>query len=195
MALYRVPGAGMRAAYFPEPAVVVGNDLLGRFLDAEQAFHVGRLVEGLRDGRGVLVDCGPTAVAACIDRLAERVCPGRFGPPDLWMPLPAAVLERIEVHARELPASMVAKVSEGLAENALKRPQLVELSAAIRVTCDRAGLLTCGDLSVALDAVAGHGDHESSPRSAVPCQRAVDLMRFALSNRYLSLRRKLGVAV
>src|SRR5262249_20651556 len=99
-----------------------------------------------------------------------------------------AALERAIVGpTRERLASLVAKLLSSGGSLDLKR-----WVAAVDLTADRAGFLLAHDLQIAGEIIKASGDESS----AVPVkERLKELVLFATSEEYFSLRMKLGLAI
>jgi tetratricopeptide (TPR) repeat protein len=81
-------------------------------------------------------------------------------------------------------------VGELLAQGA--RVDLGRWVRAVDITSDRAGLVVCDDLQTALDIVGDAGDGANSVLAA---DRKKQLLRWAVSRPYVTLRERLGVSV
>jgi tetratricopeptide (TPR) repeat protein len=190
--------------YLPRPAIEASTRLLEQGVDARQAFRLGRLLEGLRDGRLLLAIHGPDTIAACVARMAQEVAPAAargIGLPAAPLDRALAELEpRLVDRARRLPRRiqlMLDTLPGGYAGHA----DFPAFAAAVEATCDRAGLLACGDVGVALDeilhdaGVTAEGDPAARREQLAALPEARRLLAFALDPAYLELRRALGLAV
>jgi len=99
----------------------------------------------------------------------------------------AALQHSIVGPTRERLASLVAKLLSGGGSLDLKK-----WVASIDLTADRIGFLMAHDLQVAGELIKSSGDDAS----AVPVkERLRELILFATSERYFTLRAKLGLAI
>jgi hypothetical protein len=67
----------------------------------------------------------------------------------------------------------------------------IKPSQAVELTAHRVGLLLCNDVAVAARLVEG----EPAQASGLQTDKVGELLRFAVSESYLALRRQLGIAV
>jgi hypothetical protein len=110
--------------------------------------------------------------------------------PDLEGPV-ADNLNALGVHlsgpARERLASLVSKLLQSSGAMNLKK-----WVAAVDLTADRAGLLVAHDLEIATDMIKA-SDESVSP---VPHKdRLRELVLFSISEQYMTLRQRLGIAI
>lgn len=74
--------------------------------------------------------------------------------------------------------------------------ELAKWRCAVDATCDRAGLILCGDLEVASQIIADPGSSAGGQRAAVRAQdRLKELLLYAVSEDYFAVRKQLGIAI
>lgn len=171
-----------------QPAVVVGQPLLSGVSERELAFRCAVFLAKLRpehllrlllptlgELRAVLhaalgLASGTKSGDAVVDAYRDQLR-------DL---LPAAALERLQLlHQREAAHGPVALPDEGA------------WVQAVDGTAQRAGLVACGDLDLALQVLAREpAEGPGAPLPTVERQR--DLLRYAASPRYRAARKFLG---
>jgi tetratricopeptide (TPR) repeat protein len=159
--------------------------------DAPARFRVGRALSLLRD-RAVVFD---RISAAELESLltASAVVAGAS------VPVVAGTAKSVEERARSLGRAMSRKDRKSL-ELAASRFGFESVDAAvfresILATADRLGLMLAGDIATAVRIAGSFGDDPETKISGVEIasnKRASDLIRFALSEDYLSLRRTGG---
>jgi len=170
-----------------EPSLVVGRGaLLG---GAAVRFRVGRAL-WLLHARGAVLDRlseseldGLFAAAAAAVRATERAGAGAS--------------DEIVQRARQLVRTMSRKDFKALEGQASRIgwDQLggASFRAGVLRTADRMGLLFAGDLPVALQIVCGKSASQPVGREVIAAEpRALELVRFALGEDFLSLRAEAG---
>ena len=142
-------------------------DLAG---DAALRFQLGRIVELSRPRRMFAGGQSPTAFALLVAALRHA-----FGPPAETAP-PRDVVHEAERLRGKLPLVVRGKFTERLAGTSSLDARAY--LAACQRAADRAGLLVCGDVSIAIALAGG-------------TTNAAHLVRLAATQRYLAARRKL----
>jgi len=155
------------------------------------AFIVGRHLSYYRPGLYIrhLVPTG-TGLKAWVFAAIKMNSPQFPITPDLEGPV-ADNLNALGVHlsgpARERLASLVSKLLQSSGAMNLKK-----WVAAVDLTADRAGLLVAHDLEIATDMIKA-SDESVSP---VPHKdRLRELVLFSISEQYMTLRQRLGIAI
>ena len=181
--LYTTPHAAADLAllYASPPVVVVGPRLASvrasshgdghLATDVALRFRLGRIVELSRPYR-VFAAMAEEA----FDLLIAALLHG-FGPP-AWTATPGEVVAEAEWLRARLPVTVRQRMTERLAPIAPEELDPRTYVAACRRAADRAGLLACGDVMVAIEIAGG-------PRAAP------HLVRLAATRRYLAVRKKL----
>lgn len=190
-----------RGLYLPRPAIAVPQAALAGALDARQAFVVGQLLDGLRDGRLLLEVPGVERVQRCAGVMGATLSPGLLPDPGPDA-VPTELRARLAERARRLPRRLKLQL-DGLAARGGGPVDFTRLARGIAATRDRAGLLACGDLRVALDRIvfpdaaaadaARRAGGVAAALDASPAGRA--LLSWALGADHARLRRVLGLGL
>lgn len=195
--LYRVPeaAADLRIATADPPALVVSEEALDVWSLAQRRYHLARAVASLRDGLHLVPTLGAARTAAFVVASA-RLEDGGVEAPDV---------DEGEVHkvAQALAQAMPRRLRRPVAELArLVCTASVPLTEQIRrvtLSLERAGLFFSGDVAVVLRELAGPPPELEDEDSTLAWLRqergALELIRWALSDRYAELRRAVGMAV
>jgi tetratricopeptide (TPR) repeat protein/predicted Ser/Thr protein kinase len=185
------PG-GLSFLHAPEPAIVVGRSALeAQIAPQAAAFIVARHIAYYRPGLYVrhLVPTG-TGLKAWLFAAVKMISPQFPIQPDLENPMReslAALQRGIVGPTRERLASLVSKLLSSGGSIDLKK-----WVATVDLTADRIGFLMAHDLQVAGELIKASGDDAS----AVPVkERLRELILFATSEQYFTLRAKLGLAI
>ena len=185
------PG-GLSFLHAPQPAIVLGRSALEAQLAPQAAaFIVARHIAYYRQGLYVrhLVPTG-TGLKAWLFAAVKMIAPQFPIQPELENPMReslAALQRGIVGPTRERLASLVAKLLSGGGSLDLKK-----WVAAVDLTADRIGFLMAHDLQIAGELIKASSDDSS----AVPVkERLRELILFATSERYFTLRAKLGLAI
>jgi hypothetical protein len=144
---------------------------LDRERDAALRFHLGRVVELAR----------PRRVFAASRGLDDASRPARAGGLDDFTQLVAALASFATKPDDKLHAKLSVALRKKLAEQVAAAGTLdaARYAAACTRAADRAGLIACGDLAIAVEQAGG-------------LDRARHLVELASSKRYLDVRRKLN---
>jgi hypothetical protein len=181
--LYTTPHAEADLALlFAAPPVVLIGPRLASMLDSSHGdghvatdaalrFRLGRIVELSRPHR-VFAAMPADAFALLVAALHHG-----FGPP-AWTATPGEVVAEAERLRARLPVAVRQRMTERLAALAPDELDPRAYLAACQRAADRAGLLACGDVRVAIDLAGG-------------ARAAPHLVRLAASRRYLAVRKKL----
>jgi hypothetical protein len=181
--LYTSPHAEADLALLPAapPVVLLGPRLVSvrasshgdghLATDAALRFRLGRLVERSRPHR-VLAAMSAEAFARFVAGLRHG-----FGPAD-GTAAPAEVVAEGERLRARLPVTVRQRLTERFAASAPDELSPAAYIAASQRAADRAGLLACGDIAVAIELAGG-------------ARAAPHLVRLAASRRYLAVRKKL----
>jgi hypothetical protein len=185
------PG-GLSFLHAPQPAIVVGRSALeAQIAPQAAAFIVARHIAYYRPGFYVrhLVPTG-TGLKAWLFAAVKIISPQFPIQPELENPMReslAALQRAIVGPTREHLASLVAKLLSGAGSLDLKK-----WVATVDLTADRIGFLMAHDLQVAGELIKASGEDSS----AVPVkERLRELILFATSEQYFTLRAKLGLAI
>ena len=198
VALLVTPSEALSAMYLPGPAVIAGIENFTRTGDATTAFTTGRLLESLRDGRALLWgEDGPASIAAGLAEICGELSPklAAVYPRDVGPSLPLARLAPLRLALSNVSDQEVRDLEWIVDGVELTGLDAVEThAAAVEATCDRAGLIVCGDLAAALDFVVFDGRRfDGSRADAVRHNaRGVALLRYGLDPAGFELRRLLG---
>jgi hypothetical protein len=172
----------------PEPTLIVGRGVLGG--DPASRFRVGRALFLLRLRAGPLEHLGVPALEDIVRAVA--VLAGARSGAILAGADPGALKARSKVLARAMGRRELRALEAyaGRLEN-----EAVDLGGwrkAVLRGADRFGLLVSSDLGAAVRVLAGAGPE---PRPAdLRRPQCLDLIRFALDDRYAIVRRELGLA-
>jgi hypothetical protein len=194
----------------PDPLLALGESTLERLGEPFHLFRVAHALESLRDGKLLVLRPSGMGVLAAVDELLRSVLPESGALPlfagadkgGAWVKDGGAKLKRTVSRrtARDLRAALEVE-SFALPGDAASWTQACGCAAA------RAGLLACGRVGAALDAVAGtsfSAEREVGPARAQEVVAALrgraqagvleDLLRFQVSEAHASLRRRLGLS-
>jgi hypothetical protein len=175
-------GAGVRALDGPSPTVVFGGDALSRLGAGERAFHLARGFElGRRHLAGV-VAWSPDTLRPLLEALATMDGPGEVDPRARTL---VASLNRRERHQLGTLLPDLRRLLPGL-----------DLAAALDAfveTANRVGVLLCGGVVPALDALRKSAGDPAAPLADVP--GAADVARWIVGDACHDARRALGLAV
>jgi len=142
-------------------------DLAG---DSALRFQLGRIVELSRPRRLFAGGQSPVAFALLVAALRHAFGPAAPTPP------PRDVVAEAEILRGKLPVALRSRLTERLAGVTSLDPRAYV--AACQRAADRAGLLVCGDVAIAIELAGGPA-------------RAAHLVQLAATQRYLAARRKL----
>jgi len=177
--------------------VCVGQEVVRKFNVREQRFLIGRAVMGLVNRSAVL---GKLSLGESADLLGNAV---RIHAPE-WDGLG----RRNDEQSKQLRRAASRKAIKQLEEpcGAMQTAEAISLPTfleGLQSTADRAGLVVCGDLHVAMNLVlredpsysvvraGGRDELLSSLRERADLR---ELMRFGLSDTYFRVRKQLGFA-
>src|SRR5690606_12073127 len=176
--------------------VCVGQEVVRKYNVREQRFLIGRAVMGLVNKTALLGDLSSGEIAQF---LGDSV---RIHVPD-WEHLS----RRNEEHIKQLRKAASRKVVKALEEPAralleVEEPSLSEFEDGLHASADRAGLLVCGDLQVAMNLVLREDPVFNASRASDPAEVLAalesrsdlrELMTWGLSEGHFKLRRQLGL--
>ncbi len=174
-------GAGVRALDGPPPTVVFGAEALSRLGAGERTFHLAR---GFHLGRRRLagvVAWSPDALRGLLEALVTIDGPGEPEPRARTL---VATLDR---RARQKLGTVLPDLRHLLPD--------LDLAAALEgfvETANRIGVLLCGGVVPALDALRKSARDAAAPLAEVP--GAADVARFVAGDACLEARRALGLA-
>jgi tetratricopeptide (TPR) repeat protein len=167
----------------PEPSLVVGNGVLAG--DAASRFRAGRALFVLRQRAAVVVRLPPEAIDEVLQAAAvltgARV-PGMDNP---------ALRARAKALSKALPRKELRALEAFRPRVESERLDPTSWLAAVRRGADRFGLLVAGDLAACLRVMTGVGEPTTAELRRPP---TLELIRFALDDRYAALRRDVGVS-
>ena len=171
-----------------EPALIVGRGAL--VAGAAMRFRVGRALYLLHARAAVIDRLSPSAIDWVFAAAASAVGAAPA-------PTTGSAAEEIAQRARQLARLMSRKEIRALELQASRfgseSLDPAAFHAGVLRTADRMGLVFAGDLPVALQIASGGGAPLArAPRPVTP--RALDLVRFALSEDYPALRLEAGGA-
>ncbi len=163
------------------PGILVGAEVPKRYTPRQQRFLYARALSHLRRGTQAVAGLPAARLATVVSELIRLTAPSGT---DLSR-LPAADAALSELLARQVSAEARARLAPLSAQAAAELPTNWEsLALGLRESAERAGLAVSGDPAAAIGLVAAE------------CQGGLDqpevarLVRFALSDAYLSLRQK-----
>jgi tetratricopeptide (TPR) repeat protein len=182
-----VPG-GVAVVPSTEPALALGASILTGRPVTELAFLFARELTQLRLTGRVLAFYPQLAELRALVTAAVHVVVGQTGQlaPDVEQAR-RELAKRLDPHRRAGLAAAVRAVTDRGG-----RLDLLEWLRAVERTACRAGLLACGDLTIAARALSVDG-HVVGGMSAA--DRLRDLVPFSVSPRFAGVRRALGIAV
>jgi hypothetical protein len=168
----------------PDPVLLIGRGVLAG--DAPTRFRVGRALSLLRDHASVLDRVSADQLASLFDAAAMVA-----GAPARAEATTTATRGADDV-ARLLGKAMSRKERKTLeAEAARFAGEVIDATAfqtAVLANADRLGLVLAGDLEVAVR-IVGNFELATAPSAIVAHPRVRELIRFALGEDYLELRR------
>lgn len=202
--LYLLPGGGTepRVVNTSPPGIIIGLDYLNRFKAEERRFIVGRLLEHAEGRHALALNFPLRQVVQALMAMAklfkpEIVVPGlsEAESEKLMKAVKRAVPRK---YRKQLEDAAVAFASEGGPRD------LAAWRQAMNHTANRAGLLVCNDLNAALSALL-----KTEPKTAnlrfedladpIPIleqsPEAVELIQFAVSESYFTLRKRAGFSL
>ena len=195
--LYRVPEASapLQVAAADPPALIVSERALDVWSLAQRRYHLARAVAALRDGLHVVLALGEERTAALVVASARL----EDGGVEAAGVDEGAVHEAAQALARAMPRRLRRPVAE-LARLVCSAPEpLTEQIRKVTLSLERAGLFFAGDVAVVLREVAGPPpaleDEERTLAWLREERAALELVRWALADRYADLRRAVGMAV
>ena len=177
--------------------VCVGQEVVRKFNVREQRFLIGRAVMGLVNRSAVL---GKLSLGESSDLLGNAV---RIHVPE-WEGLG----RRNDEQSKQLRRAASRKAVKQLEEPCQALREVAEVSLppildGLQATADRAGLVVCGDLHVAMHLVLREDPSFSTVRTGGREELLAsfrersdlrELMRFGLSDTYFRVRKQLGFA-
>jgi tetratricopeptide (TPR) repeat protein len=135
-------------------------------LDERSRFAAGRLAWAVPRGAGwLLEDAAPRTASKIAALLRAARCPVEVG---------EAMLPAVELKLRRAARR---SVQEAVGHNAVGSATLLSFARSLHRSADRAGLLACGEIGVALDVVLRGTTSIASLRSSA---RGLDLARFCM---------------
>lgn len=167
----------------PEPTLVLGRGVLGG--DPATRFRVGRALFLLRH-RAASVERLPPAHVEEIVRAATLLAGARPAGVD-----PAALKARTKSLGKALGRRELRALETLRARLEAEPLDVGRWRTSILRGADRFGLLVAGDLAACLRAQGGGGDLRTADLRRPEC---LELVRFALDDRYAALRREVGLA-
>jgi tetratricopeptide (TPR) repeat protein len=179
-------------------SVCVGQDVVRKFNAREQKFLIGRSVMGLLNRTAVLSKLS-TGETADLFGNAVRIHAPQF----------SAVGRRNDEMVKQLRKALSRKALKALEEPSmalanLPKVDLESMVEGLSLSADRAGLLMCCDVSVALSLVLREDPNFAATKvdTAEPLLQAIkgrddlkDLLAFAISDDFFRLRQRLGLSV
>jgi hypothetical protein len=176
----------------PEPALVLGRDLVVGRTQPELAFLLTKKLVGLRADHFLL---WPQLVPSqdelgIILSAALRLVQPKF---HLAGTDPAAVRKYVTFFHRALPPAQIERIAAAAAPllSSAARLDVAAWLADADAVANRAGLLLCADVVAAAREIV----REARARHARPERAILDLVRWAVSADYFDLRARLGLAL
>jgi tetratricopeptide (TPR) repeat protein len=175
----------IHTAFVGRPALIMGAAFESVALRNVDVLALGRALCLIAEGGAIALEATTDHVVLALAAAVRAVRPGALAliPPGLEKSLRRETERVAEVAARPLKRDLK-KVAEFWVPGTFA--DLVTLVNRLAVLGQRAGLLACGDIRLALADV--------SAEVAAPAADALALIRFALSEEHGSLRRELGWA-
>ena len=201
--LYLVTGAvDSRVANTSPPSVVVSLDYLNKFKTEERRFIVGRLLEHAEGRHALALNFPIKQVAQTLMAMAklfkpEIQVPG-LGEADAERLMKAVKRAVPRKYRKQLEDAAVAFATEGGPRD------LASWRQAMNHTANRAGLLVCNDLPAAISAMLKTDPRTQNIRfedlaDPIPILQqspeAVELIMFAISDAYFTLRKRAGFSL
>jgi golgin subfamily B member 1 len=185
-----VPGSIVAVPSLP-PSSVAGQSVLSGFTPQELTFICGKHLSSYR-GEHYIRTLFPTQAELTIMLFAGVL----IGSPNT--PLPQDIVRQVQTTAQELAKYMEPVQVEGL-RTVVKRfieegakANIRRWSQAVELTAARAGLLVSGDLEIAKKIISSEAQ---SPGDLSAAEKMKELLVFAVSEQYATLRKALGVNV
>ncbi|HEY3359894.1 MAG TPA: hypothetical protein VGQ83_41975 [Polyangia bacterium] len=179
------------------PAIILGANLVKQASHEELRFALGRTLKLLQLHMALPSRLTPKELGLLASGIVRQFVPD-FVPPGYEE---AAIIAESSKVGRAIPR----KMHQELMPFALECAGTIDWDALVIDIVhvgNRAGLLLCGSVAAALTTLrraAGHTDLAATPESfARACRgnrQIEELLRFAVSNEYLELRRQLGIAL
>jgi tetratricopeptide (TPR) repeat protein len=179
---------GIRNANADPPALVVGADMVRGRDERELAFTIGKAIALMRPEH-YLGGAFPSTENLKLFFFAAL----KVSVPGASIPIESEDLDRLVKEIKRMPHVLAGlqkstKQFIELGEN----PDFSNWRKAIEHTSDRLGLLLCGDLVQAVQAINGE---QTSISKASSKKRIRELVLFSVSRNYLALRKELGLAL
>lgn len=177
------------------PSLVVGQELLSGHSAQSLAFRAGALLAKLRPEHVIRLLVPAQTELRVLLWAAVTLATGLQSPP-----LPSAeqpLLEPYRAHLRGLLSLPVLEHLQRVAQFQAQQPgglgapvDLAQWTAAVDLTANRAGLIACGDLELALQIVSRE---PVAADGAATQEKVQDLLRYGNSPRYHAARQFLGL--
>jgi tetratricopeptide (TPR) repeat protein len=177
---------------YDPPVIIIGSAVVRGESPPELAFVLGRSLKLIQAGLVVPAKVPTVQLMALVAGILRQYMPDF----ELTDVPPAELLEQTKNVAKVLPR----KLKQDLMPFAVEFTSLgnhAVLQADIRAAANRAGLLACGDLGAALRVILrSQGLPDDRPLAQVGKKVAEveQLLRFAVSEEYFDLRRRIGRA-
>src|SRR5581483_1120282 len=184
-------GGAPAAVELPGPALIFGPRALDG--DAAAVFAFGQALGLLRQRATVLLRIAPDELHALFVAAGVLASGGAAAE----APKDAAVAAQVKALGKTLGRKERKALALQSSRFDFELTGAQDWQRAVLRTADRLGLILCGDIVAAVRAVTGAGAAGPADTSTVTLGRrpaAVDLIRFALGEDYLALRREAGLA-
>ena len=180
-----------RALSAETPILCLGADVAGA-TTSQQRFLLGRSVMMIADGIATLPDLRDGELAWTVVA-ALRACDAPIPPPlaQAVSSEDTAVAERAKVLKKELSRKAKQVVQQLAQQRGNELVDVDGMRARALAAANRAALLWCGDLAVALSVL----DVGKGGRALVDSVPALDLVAWSVSEDHLKLRERLGIAL
>ena len=194
-------GRGAVAENTEPPAIVAGRDLL-KLPQAEQRFLAARQLSIVKDNHMLVTRLGPADLMRLFYASVRAIDP--------HFPLPKgheAAIDEIAKRVGKAISKKGRKSLEGLAQEFMKAPgfDFQIWAKGVELSANRAGLVACNDLPVAVQAVWRRSFKEEAPAlggTTAEIQASLnrnddarDLLTFSVSEEFFALRQYLSLAI
>ncbi len=188
--LKRDQALGMRNANSDPPAFIVGGDMMQGKGDRELAFTVGKQVALARPEHYLATTPYPTEILKIFFMAAMHITDTSLGIGQTLGDEGGVVIKEIQ----RMPGPMLMQLQKTMKTylQTGKNPNLSQWLISVDNTSSRLGLLLCGDLHQAASAIKN--DMNPIGKASVK-EKIRDLVLFAISDEYFTLRKQLGLSI
>ncbi|MFH2005687.1 MAG: hypothetical protein ABI333_03760 [bacterium] len=178
---------------YDPPVMIVGSALVEGAGKAELTFLAGRCLKLVQSNMVVAAKLEPEQLRALVAGIVRQYMTD-FEPAEVP---PAELLERTKLVSKALSRKLKPELMPFAMECA-GVSDYAQVSQDLEAMSDQAGLLACGDLQAALSVLLRKSgkspDKEAFAKAAKGNVEILRLLRFAVSEEYFDLRRRIGIA-